>query len=143
MRVDLRRGQALVPEQLLDDAQVRAAVEEVRGERVAQRVRRDALGQPGEPAQPIDPVAQAADAERRALVVQEDRRRAPGRGSRRRATSSGRASSRYASSAAIAGRPSSPMRSLRPLPSTRISPRRRSTDESSAAASSLIRSPAA
>ena len=73
VRVDLRRGQALVPEQLLDDAQVRPAVEEVRGERVPQRVRRDALGQPGAPAQAIDPVAEAADTERRALVVEEDR----------------------------------------------------------------------
>ena len=42
-----------------------------------------------------------------------------------------------------AGRPSRPIRSLRPLPRTRISPRRRSSDPRSAAASSLILSPAA
>ena len=40
--VDLGRREVLVAEQLLDDAQVRAAVEQVRRERVAQRVRRDA-----------------------------------------------------------------------------------------------------
>ena len=59
-------------EQLLDDAQVGAAVEQMGRERVAQRVRRDAGRQPGRPAQPIEPVAQPADAERATRVVQED-----------------------------------------------------------------------
>ena len=62
VRVDLGRGEALVAEQLLDDPQVRAALEEVGRERVAQGVRRDALGEPGLAAQPVEPVAQAADA---------------------------------------------------------------------------------
>ena len=54
------------------------------------------------------------------------------------------ASARNRSSVATGWRrPSSPIRSLRPLPITRISPRRRSTEPSSAAASSLIRRPAA
>ena len=70
--VDLRRREALVTEQLLDDAQVRAAVEQVRRERVAQGVGRDAVRQARAPAQPVQPVAQAADAERLAVVVEED-----------------------------------------------------------------------
>ena len=37
--VDLRRRERAVPEQLLDHAQVGAALEEVRGERVTQAVR--------------------------------------------------------------------------------------------------------
>ena len=59
-------------EQLLDDPQVRAAVEQVRRERVAERMRRDADRQAGPGAQPVEPVAQAADPERFAVVVQED-----------------------------------------------------------------------
>ena len=42
MRVDLRRHQALVPQQLLHAADVGAAVEQMRGEAVPQRVRRGA-----------------------------------------------------------------------------------------------------
>ena len=64
VRVDLRRREALVAEQLLDDAQVRAAVEQVRRERVAERVGRDAVRQAGPAAEQVEPVAQAADAER-------------------------------------------------------------------------------
>ena len=45
VRVDLRRREAGVAEQLLDDAQVRAALEQVRGERVAERVRGRPVGQ--------------------------------------------------------------------------------------------------
>src|SRR6478672_12019938 len=40
--VDLRRREALVPEELLDDAEIGAAFEKMGGERMAQRVRRDA-----------------------------------------------------------------------------------------------------
>src|SRR3954468_15918906 len=40
-RVDLRGRHRRVPEQFLDDADVRPAVEQVRGERVPQGVRRD------------------------------------------------------------------------------------------------------
>src|SRR5262245_11260060 len=39
MRVDLRRGQALVAEEFLDAAQVSAAIEQMRSETVPQRVR--------------------------------------------------------------------------------------------------------
>ena len=47
VRVDLRRREALVAEQLLDDPQVRAAVEQMGRERVPQRVRRDAVREAG------------------------------------------------------------------------------------------------
>src|SRR5262245_50098733 len=42
VRVHLRAGERAVPEQLLDRAQVRAGIEQVAGERVPERVRRDA-----------------------------------------------------------------------------------------------------
>ena len=42
VRVALRRAEARVAEQLLNRAQVRAALQQVRRERVAQRVRADA-----------------------------------------------------------------------------------------------------
>ena len=45
MRVELRGGDTRMPEQLLDDAQVGAALEQVRRERVAQRVRADPVGE--------------------------------------------------------------------------------------------------
>ncbi len=70
--VDLGRRQVLVTEQLLDDPQVRTAVEQMRRERVAEGVRRDADRQARPGAQPIEAVPQAAHAERRAEVVQED-----------------------------------------------------------------------
>ena len=72
MGVDLGRREALVAEQLLDDPQVGAAVEQVGREAVAEGVRRDAERQTGPGAQAIEPEAQAAHAERRAAMVQED-----------------------------------------------------------------------
>ena len=42
LRVALRRAEARVPEQLLNAAQIAAALEQVRGKRVPQRVRADA-----------------------------------------------------------------------------------------------------
>ena len=120
VRVDLGRGQALVTEQLLDDAQVGAPIEQVRCERVAERVRRHALGQAGATAQEVEPVAQPADAERLAAVVQEQLGRrwvigAPPRAAPPERAAGGRPPGRP-SIAARAGRPSSPIRSLRPLP---------------------------
>ena len=66
-RVDLRGGHRGVPEQLLDHADVGAAVEQVGGERVPQRVRRDVAGDAG-PVGGLDqhrPGATAARAGRR------------------------------------------------------------------------------
>src|SRR3954447_5956569 len=72
VRVDLGRREVLVAEQLLDDAEVGAAVEQVRRERVAERRRRAARGKPGTPAQAVEPIPQAADAQGPTHVVQED-----------------------------------------------------------------------
>ena len=47
MRVQLRGGDTRMPEQLLDDAQVGPALEQMRRERVTQRVRADPVGEPG------------------------------------------------------------------------------------------------
>ena len=54
MCVDLRRGEIGVAEHLLHGAQVRAAFEQMRRERVAQRVRRHPLGEPGAPRRRLD-----------------------------------------------------------------------------------------
>src|SRR5258706_11462263 len=74
--VDLRRRQALMAEQLLDDAEVRAALEQVGGERVPEGVRRHSRWQPGALSEEVEPVAQAANADRLPAVVEEDLRRA-------------------------------------------------------------------
>src|SRR6187401_2704859 len=47
MRVELGRGDTRMSEQLLDDPQVGPAFEQMRGERVTQRMRADLAGQPG------------------------------------------------------------------------------------------------
>src|SRR4051794_30680440 len=47
VRVQLRGGDTRMPEQLLDDTQVRAALEQMRRERVAQRVRTHPPFEPG------------------------------------------------------------------------------------------------
>ena len=114
VRVDLGRRQAAVPEQLLDDPQVRPAVEEVGGEAVAQRVRRHPDGQAGPPPQALEAEAQAARAERGPEMVQEQLRRLgvdPRRlaaESARRSRRTGRPSARYSTSAARAGRAQEP-----------------------------------
>ena len=59
-------------EELLDDPQVRSALEKVRRERVAEGVGRDADRQPGPAPQQLQPIAQAADAEGAAAAVEED-----------------------------------------------------------------------
>ena len=116
-----------MPEQLLDAAQVRAAVEQVRREAVPERVRRDLASTPlGDRADARSPRAQppahVARAKRAAGLRQEQRLG----GLRGRAwacaapsTSAGRARSRYARIASIAGSPTGTKRVLRPLPSTR------------------------
>ena len=49
MRVDLRRADVAVAQEFLDDAQVRPAADQVSGEAMPQRVRRDVLQQPARP----------------------------------------------------------------------------------------------
>ena len=71
VRVDLCGREVLVTEQLLDDPEVGAAVQEVRGEGVAQGMRRHTLREARSRAEAVETVTQAADAERLAVVVQE------------------------------------------------------------------------
>ena len=59
--VYLGRGQTLVTQQFLDDAQIGPTVEQVGGETVAEGVGRDTLGQPGGHPQPLHTEPQAAD----------------------------------------------------------------------------------
>ena len=76
-RVDLRRRHRGVPEQLLDHPHVGAAGEQVRRERVPQRVRRDVLGpgQPGRSAADPQDRPRALPAQPRAPRVEEQPRR--------------------------------------------------------------------
>ena len=53
MRVDLRRREVLMAQQFLDDTEVRPTVQQVRGERVAEGVRRDTFRQSGRPTQAV------------------------------------------------------------------------------------------
>src|SRR5258705_13963547 len=54
MGVELGRTDTRMSEQLLNDAQVGPALEKVRGERVAERVRADPIAQPGPPGRGAD-----------------------------------------------------------------------------------------
>ena len=132
-----------MPEQLLDDAQVGPALEQMRRERVAQRVRADPLGEAGARGRALDrgpgllagePAAAIAEEERPAA----DRRDVAEREQRRRA---GRRIQRPSQSSATS--PTGTSRSLSPLPMTRT--KAPSTDRSSRSSpiASLIRRPAA
>ena len=122
-------------EQLLDDPQVGAA-RRGGGSRTsggACAARRRAAGRPRGAAGRAGSAARA----RRAAPPRWFRKISPVGGAplrpvgRRGQRGPGRPVLEVAASAARAGRPSSPIRSLRPLPRTRISPRRRSSDPSS------------
>ena len=135
MRVELRRGQGGVAEQLLHRPQVGAALEQVGGGGVAQPVRADVgrardLGDAPVHQRAhralVDPPAAGAEEERRPGSVDEQ-----GRASR--------ASQR--SARARPGGRTAPMRSLRPLPSTRTTLRSRSTSSRSSPTSSPTRMP--
>ena len=62
VRVELGRGDTRMSEQLLDDPQVGAALEQVRRERVAQRVRADAVRETGRRGPPTSPPPRPAAA---------------------------------------------------------------------------------
>ena len=119
--VDLGRGDRGVAEQLLDRAQVRAAVQQVRRERVAQRVRRDA---------PAAPAAWRAHTRRRRRTSEVESRRpdfdrnSARVASARRRAPAGRASGSARARAAPARR-SARSASCRPCP-RRARARRRS-----------------
>ena len=130
VRVALRRAQARVAEQLLDRAQVGAALQQMRRERVAERVRADAGARAARrdvaPHEPVDaprgqpcPRGSSRTADRVAgasVGARGSARRAPAGAAR--ATSASR-SFRYARSAAAVLVLNGTSRSLPPLPSTR------------------------
>src|ERR1019366_656885 len=70
--VDLGRGQALMAEQLLDHTEVGPTIEQMGGEAVPERVRRDTQGQARPDPETLQAEAQAAYAEWPAAMVQED-----------------------------------------------------------------------
>ena len=72
VRVALRGAQPRVTEQLLDRAEISAALEEVRRERMAQRVRADAVAF-GDHSVPTHQAVDAPDGEAPASIVQEER----------------------------------------------------------------------
>jgi hypothetical protein len=72
--VHLRRAKALVSEQLLDHAKICTAVEEVRGERVAQRMRVKRLRKASRTCNVVKSCASTALAERSTVAIQEERR---------------------------------------------------------------------
>src|SRR5215211_7063994 len=71
-RVHLRRGHAGVAEKLLDRAQVGAALEEVGGEGMAQRVRRHGCGQAGPPRPRLEPPSHVGGGEPPSRLRQEE-----------------------------------------------------------------------
>src|SRR2546422_4580656 len=70
MRVQLGGRQVRVPEHFLHGAQVRPAFEQVRGERVAQRVRRDVLREPRLPRGALDDGPRSDARQRRAPGIE-------------------------------------------------------------------------
>src|SRR3954465_4097439 len=72
VRVDLRGCEALVPEQLLDDAEIRAALQEVCREAVAQRVGRHAIRETAVAAKAIEPSTESPNTKRAAAGVEKD-----------------------------------------------------------------------
>src|SRR5947207_2530714 len=79
MGIDLCRRQALVAQQLLNDPQVGAPVEQMRGEAVAKRVRRDAEREAGPRPQPIESEPDPPHSQRAPSMVDEDLGRNGGR----------------------------------------------------------------
>src|SRR5919107_180118 len=77
VRVNLRGGEARVAEEFLDVAEVGAAVEEVRGEGVAQGVRADVVDARADFDVLVHHAADRARGDARALVVEEDGLRVP------------------------------------------------------------------
>ena len=73
VRVDLRGRQVRVSEEILNGLEVRTAVQEVRGEGVAQRVRRRLAQEPGAEGMALDDAPERARRQASAAEVQEDR----------------------------------------------------------------------
>ena len=143
VRVELGRGDTRMAEQLLDDAQVGAALEQVRRERVAQRVRADPVGQT-RPAWPRRlTVAQACwRASRRPRSPEEQRTATDGLDVAEREQRGPRAVD-PGTSQSSATSPTGTSRSLSPLPMTRTNAPSSERSSRSSRSASLTRSPAA
>ena len=132
-----------MPEQLLDDAQVGPALEQVGRERVAQRVRADPVGEAGPSGRALDRGPRLLAGQPPAAIAEEQRAAAKRarRGRARAARRAARAIQRPSQSSATS--PTGTSRSLSPLPMTRTNAP--STDRSSRSSpiASLIRRPAA
>ena len=88
-RVDLGGGQDGVAEELLDHADVGAALQEVGGERVAERVRGDPPLEPGPPGAAAQDARRALPGQAAAALVEEQRRPRPRAGQARAGAPSG------------------------------------------------------
>jgi len=71
VRINLRRRDARVTKQLLNHTQVRAMLQQVRGETVPQHVGRDVARNAGQPHAPLDPQPERHGRERRTAPGQE------------------------------------------------------------------------
>ena len=143
MGVELRGGDTRMPEQLLDDAQVGPALEQVRRERVAQRVRADPIGEAGPRGGALDRGPRLLAGQPAAAIAEEERaaaeraRRGGARGARRADRRIQRPSQSRATS------PTGTSRSLSPLPMTRTKAPSTERSSRSRPIASLIRRPAA
>ena len=141
--VQLRRADARMSEQLLYDAQVGPALQQVGRERVAQRVRGDPLREPGPRRGRADPLPRALPA----AAGPRARRGRPGRRAsapaRPLSSRAGRTRAAYRASQSIASSPMGTSRSRSPLPTTRTKPPSSERSSASRPSASLTRSPAA
>ena len=70
--VDLRRANPGVPQQFLDDPEVRAVFEQMGGKAVTEHMRRHVSGDAGQPDAMLDPLPERATAEGTAALGQEN-----------------------------------------------------------------------
>ena len=144
MRVQLGRGDTRMSEQLLDDAQVGAALEQMRRERVAERVRADPpararLVPPRRRPRPRPAGGRAAARGRRGTAA----RRGPGATWRERRAAQPAARPARSPSQSSATSPTGTSRSLSPLPMTRTNAPSTERSSRSSPIASLTRRPAA
>ena len=144
LRVDLGRRDRGVAEQLLDDPDVGAVVEKMRGERMAQHVRRDPVRQPDAPRAQVLTTVQTACRLIRRPRVERNIACASARARRLLAAMPGLPPGpSQAARAARAKRPTGTMRSFEPLPRTRTMPPGASRSAIDSPASSEMRIPVA
>ena len=130
-------------EQLLDDAQVGPALEQVRRERMAERVRADPAAEAGPPGRATDRRPGRLARETPAPVAQEQRPAADGRHVAALDERAGRGPSSQVVSQSRATSPIGTRRSLSPLPMTRTNAPSSERSSRSSPTASLTRRPAA